>query len=234
MLWDSRHIHNINNMINATYITCVCSEKEALLGLLQLGVRFLAGSNSWNGKLQNYEACSQLASNSVLAQLSVLFSVGLEPNFKYQLFYFQVYGNFVELSIAQCIKSYRKFVEEVCRIKGFRAILEIWATYPLHLSKIACSYICAQNWSQEQLKRNLLIQTFTTWKVLRIWNITTVNCPKRETTAECATWKLTPRISHIDLTGSRSTKGVVAFRQLPRKIGICKLVNIGQNVFKNF
>ena len=135
MLWDSRHIHNINNMINATYITCVCSEKEALLGLLQLGVRFLADSNSWNGKLQNYEACSQLAYNSVLAQLSVLFSVGLEPNFKYQFFYFQVYGNFVELSIAQCIKSYRKFVEEVCRIKGFRAILERYGRHILCTSQ---------------------------------------------------------------------------------------------------
>jgi len=45
----------------ATYITCMPSEKEVALSLPQLGVRFLADSNSWNvnGKLQNCEADAQ-------------------------------------------------------------------------------------------------------------------------------------------------------------------------------
>jgi len=48
ILWDLRHRRNINNMIHATYITHMSSEKEATLGLPQLGLTFLADSNSWN------------------------------------------------------------------------------------------------------------------------------------------------------------------------------------------
>jgi len=35
-------------MIYATYVTYMSSEKEAALGLPQLGLRFLADRNSWN------------------------------------------------------------------------------------------------------------------------------------------------------------------------------------------
>ena len=51
-------IHYTNNMIHATYMS---SEKEAALDLPQLGLTFLANSNSWNanGKLQNCEADAQ-------------------------------------------------------------------------------------------------------------------------------------------------------------------------------
>jgi len=40
------HGHNINNMIHAT--TYMSSEKEAALGLPQLGRMFIADSDSWN------------------------------------------------------------------------------------------------------------------------------------------------------------------------------------------
>ena len=61
MFRDSRHSHNVNNMIHARYITHTSSEKEAALGLPQLGVMSLADSNSWNanGKRQNCEVDSQ-------------------------------------------------------------------------------------------------------------------------------------------------------------------------------
>jgi len=43
--------------MHAIYITCMSLEKEAPLGLPQLGLRFLADSNSWNvnGKSHNCE-----------------------------------------------------------------------------------------------------------------------------------------------------------------------------------
>jgi len=79
-LWDLRrwHSHNINIMIHATYTS---SEKEAALGLSQLGVSFLADSNSWNvngtTNLSLWGRCSrvlsQLASDNVLAQPNALF-----------------------------------------------------------------------------------------------------------------------------------------------------------------
>ena len=45
-------------MLHATCITYMSSEKETTSGLTQLGLRFLADSNSWivNRKPQNSEA----------------------------------------------------------------------------------------------------------------------------------------------------------------------------------
>jgi len=52
---------NINNVIHATYITYMYSEKVAASCLPQLGVKLLPDSNSWNvnGKPQNSEADAQ-------------------------------------------------------------------------------------------------------------------------------------------------------------------------------
>jgi len=86
-------------MIYAVHNTYIFTEKEATLGLHQLGVRFLADSNSWNGNrtanlrtvrwmLKNITP-SQLASDNVLVQPSARFSVGLlRSNFQVPNFLF--------------------------------------------------------------------------------------------------------------------------------------------------
>jgi len=63
---------------------CDSSEKEAAFGLPQLGLRFLADSNSWNVNemanlrtvRQMLQNVSQLASNNVLSQCSIFFQFG--------------------------------------------------------------------------------------------------------------------------------------------------------------
>jgi len=106
-------------MIHATYMS---SEKEAALDLPQLGLTFLANSNSWNanGKLHNCEADAQEYWASwlltmFLHSLAYVFQLGYwETNFKYQVFNFQVYGNVVEEYI-----MYQE-LQKMCRDKFYR------------------------------------------------------------------------------------------------------------------
>jgi len=85
MLWDSQHSHNINSMIDATYIMYRFSEKETFFALPQLGVTILADSNSWNMNgtpnlktmRQMLRVLRQLVSDNVLVQPSLPVSVGL-------------------------------------------------------------------------------------------------------------------------------------------------------------
>ena len=81
---------------------------------------------------------SQLASDNVLAQPNVHFSVGLLRT-KFQAPNFPVYGNIVNKSI---IYQWSKNVcrEKVCGIKFIGQIWEIRTRYPLHTKKIACAY----------------------------------------------------------------------------------------------
>ena len=145
MLWDSWHSHNVNNMIHATYMS---SQKESALGLPQLGLRYLSDSNSWNvngtTNLELWGGCSrvlsQLDSDNVFVQLSVLFQLGYyEPNFKYQIFYFHVYGNLIKENIMQLTNSYKKLLGESLSHKSFSGKFGvIWAKFPLHPHKHAC------------------------------------------------------------------------------------------------
>ena len=61
MLSHSRRSRNINNIIHATCTSNMSSEKEAALGLPQLGDKLLADTNSGNvnGKPQNCEIDAQ-------------------------------------------------------------------------------------------------------------------------------------------------------------------------------
>jgi len=53
MLLDLQHSHDTNNMIQATYITYMTSEKEAALGIPQLG----ASSDVWWSLLLGCAVC---------------------------------------------------------------------------------------------------------------------------------------------------------------------------------
>ena len=91
-------------------------QKEVASGLPQLGVRILADSNRWNVRPQNCETDAQEYWASLLWQcpctafLSYFFRlVYEEPNFKYQIFCFQVYGDMLEENI-----MYQQ-VQKICR-----------------------------------------------------------------------------------------------------------------------
>jgi len=76
----------------------MCSEKDAALGLPQLGVRFLVPSNSWNVKERQISdlrgRCSRVLSQLVFDNVrSVLFSIGLRTKLQE--------GNFIFLSLWQ-------------------------------------------------------------------------------------------------------------------------------------
>jgi len=128
-------------LVTPLNVTYMASEKEAALGLPQLGLRLLADSNSWNvnGKPQNWDRSlrilSHLASDNVLAQPSVHFSVGLLRT-KFQVPNFPVYGNMVNKKIMY------QYLRKVCREKVCRTkfLGKIRTRYPLHTPKIACSY----------------------------------------------------------------------------------------------
>jgi len=67
--FTAESIRKINNVIHATYITYMSSEKQAASGLPQLGVRFLADSNSWNvNGMPMLNSTEPTVSDNVLAQ----------------------------------------------------------------------------------------------------------------------------------------------------------------------
>jgi len=99
----------------------------------QLGLRFLADSNSWNVNVTPnvrtvrhiLRVLSQLASLTMFLHiLAYFFSDGyLEPNFKYQIFYFRLYRNMIENRMFQQL-------QKICTNKRF--MFEVVATTDSH------------------------------------------------------------------------------------------------------
>ena len=80
-----------------------------------------------------------------LHSLAYLFQLGYkQPNAKYQIFYFQVYGNMVEEN--RMYQQLQKMCREKVCLKSFSDKISF------ALSKIACS-TCAYSCSADSLKR---------------------------------------------------------------------------------
>jgi len=129
---------------------------KAALVFPQLGVRFLADSNSWNvNGTPNLGTVRQMLNSTDPASIWQCSCTAWRTFFSWvkdQIFYFQVHGNLAEENMMY--QHQRKLVEisreNVCRIKVFRANLGKLGKYPLHPQTIACSYTyeaVAAKWS---------------------------------------------------------------------------------------
>jgi len=192
------------------------SEMEATLDLPQLGVRFLltATAGMWMERQTSklWGRCSECRASWLLTKflhsLAYLFQLGYyEPNFKYQIFYFQVYGNLVEENMMY--KQLQKFCrKKVCRIKVFgQNILCTPQKLPVPTSMLRwASYFRSTSFSFRQVGPKITpfqdceedLKHVKRFKLTRI-QIQTCNddWPESHLESTFAKWKLLPVPYHL-------------------------------------